>query len=198
MRKLLPVILLLSSLAADICVAQANAITVMCTECRDPLDYPDDYVNFAFNQIYGPESWMPFGLADDFFVTNLNNQTVYVDVDFIFLGIGWEGFRLPFWPTNLLQITLALPDGTLLYAIRSVFQTSLPVPSSGEDDQQDDTGDNASSDEGGEDSEDEDDEYDVGDSEWEEPEIDEPVGIVEIIDPDEDGNFGGMDWCEEC
>lgn len=198
MRNLLLGFVVVLLLAADDCFAQTNAVTVMCTECRDPVDYPDDYVNFAFNQIYGPDSWMPFELADDFFITNSDGQTVYVDVDFIFLGFGVEGLRLPFWPTNMLRITLALPDGSLHQAIRSIFQTSLPVPSSGEDDQPVDSGRNPSDNDGGEDGEDEEDEYDADPGEREDPEIDDPVGIVEIEDPDENGNFAGTEWCEEC
>ena len=193
MRKLLPVLLLLLPLAADICVAQTNAVNIVCEDCRSPDQYPDDFVNFAFNQIYGHDAWLPFEQADDFYITNLENQTVYVDVDFLLLGLGFQGLRLPFWPTYLLQITLALPDGTVYTAIRSIYQTSLPVPSSD---------DNVQTDPGGgddEDDEDEDDYYDYdNDDEWEEPEYDDNVGITGIEDPDDDGFFEDPDWCEEC
>ena len=135
MRKLLPLLLLLLPLAADICVAQEGKINIVCADCRDPHQYPDDFVNFAFNQLYGPDAWLTYEQADDFFVTNLKNQTVYVDVDFLFLGIGFEGLRLPLWPTNILQFTLALPDGTIYTAYRSIFQISLPVPSSDPDEE---------------------------------------------------------------
>ena len=191
MRKLLPVLLLLLPLAADICVAQTNAVNIVCEDCRSPNQYPDDFVNFAFNQIYGPDAWLSFEQADDFYITNLANQTVYVDVDFLLLGLGFQGLRLPFWPTYLLQITLALPDGTVYTAIRSIYQTSLPVPSS-DDNVQTDPG-------GGDDEDDEDeDDYDDYDDEWEEPEYDDNVGITGIEDPDDDGFFEDPDWCEEC
>ena len=147
MHKLLPALLLLSCLAAETCFAQENAITVECTECRDAQEYPDDIANFAFNQIYGPDSWMPFEVADDFFVTNLYEQSVYVDVDFQFLGVGFEGFRIPLWPTNILELTLALPDGTMMKIERSVFQTSLPVPASSEEYESDDHDDSDGDDE---------------------------------------------------
>lgn len=194
MRKLLPILLLLLPLAADVCVAQTNAMTIVCEDCRDANDYPDDYINFAFNQLYGPDAWLSYEQADDFFITNLDNQTVYVDVDFLFLGIGFEGLRLPVWPTYLLQFTLALPDGTLYIALRSIFQTSLPVPSS-DDSEQSDAGDGGN--DGGEDDEYDDyDDYD--DYDWEEPEFDGYVGITGIEDPDEDGFFDDSEWCEEC
>jgi len=194
MRKLLPVLLLLLPLAADICVAQTNAVNIVCEDCRSPNQYPDDFVNFAFNQIYGPDAWLSFEQADDFFITNLENQKVYVDVDFVLLGIELQGLRLPFWPRYLVQITLALPDGEMYTALRSIFQTSLPVPSSDGNAQTDPGG---GGDDDGEDDED-DDAYDDYDDEWEEPEYDDNVGVSWIEDPDEDGFFEDPDWCEEC
>ena len=190
MRKLLPILLLLlSPLAADICVAQSDLINIVCEDCRDPHQYPDDFVNFAFNQLYGPDAWLSYDQADDFYLTNLENQTVYVDADFIFLAIGMEGLRLPVWPTYILQFTLALPDGTLYTAFRSIFQTSLPVPSS----------DDGELGDGGGGSEAEDDEGDyIDDDEWEEPEYDDYVGTTRIEDPDENGFFDDAEWCEEC
>jgi hypothetical protein len=198
MFRLLLVILLLSPLSADISLAQANAITIMCEDCRHPNEYPDDYVNFAFNQIYGPDAWLSFEQADDFFVTNLDGQNVYVDADFVSLGLGYKGFGLPFWPTNILQFTLALPDGTLITALRSIFQTSLPVPSSPDDDGGT-TDDTASS--GGGSGGDADDEY--GDAEeesynWDDLEFEEYEGYTDIEDPDEFGEFDDDDWCQEC
>ena len=197
MRKLLPILLLLLPLAADICVAQTDHLNIVCAECRDPQQYPDDFVNFAFNQAYGSDAWLTYEQADDFFITNLDNQTVYVDIDFLFLGIGIEGLRLAFWPTYILQFTLALPDGALYTAFRSIYLTPLPVPSS-EDNFQDDT--TSSSDAGGGDDGDEDDYYDDYDDydEWDEQEYDDYSGFVEIEDPDEYGNFDDSEWCEEC
>ena len=196
MRKLLPFLLLLLPFAADICVAQTSPPNIVCADCRDPNQYPDDFVNFAFNQAYGPDAWLTFEQADDFYITNLENQTVYVDIDFVFLGFGFEGLRLPFWPTNLLQFTLALPDGTIYTALRSIFLTPLPVPSS-EDYDWTDTNDSSSSD-GGSEGDDEDDYNDYGDEEWEEPDYDDYEGETYIEDPDEDGNFDDAEWCVEC
>ena len=199
MRSLLLICVLLSSLAVDVCVAQANSINILCSECRDPHDYPDDFANFAFNQIYGPEAWLSFDQADDFFVTNLNNQRVYVDVDYVFLGVGVEGFRFPYWPTNILKITLALPNGDLISAFRSIFQTSLPVPASTESNPYYDSAGGAHTDDDDGYDEDEDDvDPDGGDYDWEETESDDYEGSTWIEDPDEDGNFEDADWCEEC
>jgi len=198
MRKLLPILLLLLPLAADICVAQTAPLNIVCADCRDPQQYPDDFVNFAFNQAYGPDAWLTYDQADDFYITNLDNQKVYVDIDFVFLGVGFEGFRFPFWPTYVLQFTLALPDGTLYTAFRSIYLTPLPVPSS-DDGVQNDADSTSSSDAGDGDEGDEDDYDDYDDyDEWDEQEYDEYTGFTDIEDPDEDGNFSDDDWCEEC
>jgi len=194
MRKILPILFLLLPFAAEICVAQIGPLNIVCTECRDPHEYPDDFVNFAFNQTYGRDAWLTYDQADDFFITNLDNQRVYVDVDFVFLGVGFEGLRLPFWPTYILQFTLALPDGTLYTAFRSIYLAPLPVPSSDDGVPSDAGGGDGGDDGEEEESYDDDDGYD----EWDEQEDDDYVGFVEIEDPDEDGNFSDDEWCEEC
>jgi hypothetical protein len=184
--------LLLLPLAADICVAQTSPLNIVCADCRDANQYPDDVVNFAFNQAYGPDSWLTFEQADDFYITNLDNQTAYVDIDFVFLGFGFQGLELPYWPTNLLQFTLALPNGNIYTVLRSIFLTGLPVPAS-------DDGDVSGGDGGGEGEDEGEDDYDnYGDEEWEEPDYDEYEGETYIEDPDENGDFDDPDWCEEC
>ncbi len=192
MHKLLPILLLLLPLTADICVAQTSPLNIVCADCRDANQHPDDFVNFAFNQAYGPDAWLTFDQADDFYITNLDNQTVYVDIDFVFLGFGFQGLQLPYWPTHLLKFTLALPNGNIYTVLRSKFLTPLPVPSS-------DDGE-VSGGNGGTEGEDEDeDDYDnYGDEEWEEPDYDEYEGETYIEDPDEYGNFEETEWCEEC
>jgi len=197
MYKLLFVCLLLSPIAADLSLAQTGAIEIMCEDCRDPERYPDDYVNFAFNQIYGPDAWLSWDQADDFFVTNLDDQRVYVDVDFVFFGFGLRGFRLPLWPTNTLQFILALPSGQLYTTFRSIFLTSLPVPATVDDVTDDTDMDNGEDQEEDEHDVEYDDDSDDWD-EWDESESDDYSGFTTIEDPDEDGNFDDPEWCEEC
>ena len=202
MRKLLLIFVLLSPLAAELCVAQTGAVDIICVDCRDPEQYPDDYVNFAFNQVYGPNAWLSWDQADDMFVTNLDHQRVYIDADFVFFGVGIRGFQLPLWPTNLLQFTLALPSGRLFTALRSIFQTSLPVPATITDlpadvDERSTTGlDDGDSNEDGEESDEGG--YDAEADEREDYEFDDYEGTTFIEDPDEDGNFEEPEWCEEC
>lgn len=128
MRSFLSILLLVLTLTTDVGMAQDNAMTIYCGECRHPGRHPDDYANHAFNQVYGPNAWMSFEQADDFFIVNSKGLKVYVDIDFIFLGIGIEGLRLPLWPENLLEITLALPNGNVYKTVRSIFLAPLPVP----------------------------------------------------------------------
>lgn len=191
MHKLIAVLLLALSVLADTSFAQRGATENYCERCRNPYEHPDDYVNFAYGQVYGDDGWMNFDQADDFYITNPDGFLVYADVDFIMQGPALFGLRLPMWPTNVIQISLALPNGDIYTTRRSVFYRTLPVPTSQDPAPGDPGGtDNDGGDEGV------DDPYD-DDEEWELPEI-ERNGIVEIEDPDENGDFPDTDWCEEC
>ncbi len=191
MRKLCLLLCLAAAAFADGAHAQSGAIRVLCEDCRDPVEHPDDWTNFAINQVYGPDAWMDFDQADDFWIFNLDGDRVYVDIDFVMDGISVLGNELPIWPTNMLQITLALPNGDILQMLRSIFVTPLPVPSSPDPD---DSGNGG----GGESGEDGVDDPEPGEEEHEEPPEIEIVGITSIEDPDENGEFPELEWCEEC
>ena len=194
MRRL-TILLLAVCVVATPANAQDGAIHIVCEDCRDPLRYPDDWVNFAFNQIYGEDAWMNFDQADDFWIYNLDGDRVYVDVDYVMDGVNVFGNELPLLPTNLLQFTLVLPNGQILELLRSVFMAPLPVPSpAGPEANPDSSGTTGS--ESGNDGVDE---PEPGEEEdpWEPPDV-EVVGFTGIEDPDEDGEFPEPDWCEEC
>jgi len=190
MHKLIVALLLISPLLSEVSFAQLGATENYCERCRDPYEHPDDYVNYAYDQIYGDYGWMDFDQADDFYITNPDGFVVYVDVDFIMRGLEFFGLTLPIWPTNQLHITLALPNGTLYATRRGVFHRTLPVPTS----QDPAPGDRGGTDHGAEDDVDD---PEGDDEEWEPPEI-ERNGNVIIEDPDENGEFPDSDWCEEC
>ena len=191
MLKLFAALLLISPLVSEISFAQLGATDNFCERCRDPYEHPDDYVNFAYDQIYGDDGWMDFDQADDFYITNRGGFVVYVDVDFIMQGLELFGLTVPMWPTNVIQISLALPNGNIYTTRRSVFHRTLPVPTSQDPAPGGPTeGGDEGGDEGVDDPEDD-------DEEWEPPEI-ERNGRVEIEDPDENGDFQDTDWCEEC
>ena len=194
-------LMLLLTIGSPLAHAWTPPPVIVCTDCRDPQDHPEDFINFGFNQIIGPNAWMTFGQADNFYVANLELQTVYIDVDFVFTGIGIQGLQLPLWPRYMLQFTIALPDGTVLTVIRSTNLAPLPVPASppGPPEGGDDTSSSGDAGAGGDDGDEEDGDYaDADDTEWEEPETDDPAGIVDIEDPDENGDFDDTEWCEEC
>ena len=172
--------------------AQSGAIRVICEDCRDPIDHPEDWANFAVNQIYGEDAWMDVEQADDFWVYNLDGDRVYVDVDFVMEGVRLLGNDLPVWPANMLKITLALPNGDIVEMLRSVFVTPLPVPSTPEPD------DSGTSGGGGESGEDGVDEPEPGEEEPVEPPEIEIVGTTSIEDPDINGDFPETEWCKEC
>lgn len=190
MYKLIAVLLLVSPLISEISFAQLGATENYCERCRDPYEHPDDYINYAYDQIYGDDSWMDFDQADDFYITNPDGFVVYVDVDFIMQGLEFFGFTVPMWPTNQIQISLALPNGSIYTTRRSVFHQTLPVPTSQDPAPGGSTGGGEDGNEGVDDPEDEVDE-------WEPPEI-EREGTVEIVDPDENGDFTDPEWCVEC
>jgi hypothetical protein len=193
MRKLTALLAILLPLLGGNAIAQLNAITIFCDECRDPLRYPDDWANFAFNQVYGDEAWMDFDKADDFFLVNRNGDRVYVDVDYVMKGFRFLGQELPIWPKNKVLIELALPNGRIVTYLRSIFMHPLPVPSGPDPDHNSDSESSGGS--GGSAGEGDDDYEDLDD--YEHPEV-ENHGFVDIVDPDEDGEFPGTEWCEEC
>jgi hypothetical protein len=186
---------MLTVLAPGVAFSQSGATRIMCTECRNPLAYPDDWVNFAFNQVYGENAWLDFDQADDFFVVNLEGDRVYVDVDFVMAGINVFGYELPLWPANLLKITVALPNGFPYEAYRSVFLTPLPVPSPSGPQRNRRSNHPAGGEGSGSDGVD--DPENGYDDDFEFPEI-EHFGITGIEDPGEDGEFAEPEWCEEC
>ena len=199
MRNLIVLLLLATGILALPGHAQEGAISVICEDCRDPHEHPDDWVNFAFNQIYGEDAWMDFDQADDFWIHNLDGDRVYVDVDYVMIGIKVYGNELPLWPANLLQFTLVLPDGRILEQLRSIFMTPLPVPAPDGPETTPDSDDPGSAGDGGESGNEGVDEPEPGeeDEPTEPPEI-ETTGVTGIEDPDGDGEFPEPDWCEEC
>jgi len=191
MHKLLAVLLLFSPLLSEISLAQLDATENYCERCRNPYEHPDDYVNFAYGQVYGDEGWMDFDQADDFYISNPDGFVVYVDIDYVMHGFSLVGLSLPIWPSNMLQIAVALPNGTIYTTRRNVFHRTLPVPTS-----QDPTPSYPAGNAGNGGNEGVDDPED-DDEDWELPEI-EREGRVDIEDPDENGEFSDADWCEEC
>ena len=52
-----------------------------CDQCRDPDQFPRDYRNFAYNQLFAPDATMTYSEGDFFEVVNPQGQSVFVDVN---------------------------------------------------------------------------------------------------------------------
>jgi hypothetical protein len=157
----------------------------LCEACRDPLDHPGDFAAFAYNAYFGSDQWaFDSELGIPFRIYTLAGQWVAVWFEnFLFDSIS----LLP----NTLDVRIRLETGEVITITLVQGGPDLPV------------GDDAAVTEpapcdcDGEESDEEEDEFeddgplDEG-FEWEDP---DPEGYVEIVDPDENGDF--PDWDEE-
>jgi hypothetical protein len=156
---------------------------LLCEDCRDPYDYPMDYVAFGYNAFFGEDPWL-FGSEVNwpFRVYNLEREWVNIWFDDVF----------HFWPSLLpevLTVMIRFENGRIFrfYVLRD--EPSLPV---GEQQPEPESESTACGCAGGDD---DDDEYTEPEEELEFEER-ERTGSVEIVDPDEDGDFPPF-WEEE-
>jgi hypothetical protein len=157
----------------------------LCEACRDPLDHPGDFAAFAYNAYFGSDHWaFDSELGIPFRIYNLAGQWVAVWFeDFLFDGIS----LLP----NTLDVRIRLETGEIVTITLVQGGPDLPV---GEDVVPTAPAPcDCDGEEIGEDDEYIDDEDFTADDElWGEPDYE---GYVEIIDPDENGDF--PEWEEE-
>ncbi len=155
---------------------------IVCSACRDPMEYPEDYAALIYNGFFGENRWLTdwqLGLPIRVYDENLNYVLVW-----------FEGvlFDMPSLLPNLMDMLVRLPNGVI---IRLTVLQEGPDMIVGDDPNR--VGGGTASHcycGGGRD----DDDYAEPD-EIEEIEFDNPVGRVEILDPDEDGEF--PEWEEE-
>jgi len=87
---------------------------VRCNECRNPHDFPRDYRNFAYNQLFAPDAWMSYSQGDFFQVVNPQGQYVFVDMnmdlDVFTLDLGIP-IPLPFPVSVQIQVILIFENG---------------------------------------------------------------------------------------
>jgi len=158
---------------------------LVCMECRDPISNNVDFGNFAWNAVWGPNRTI--GLWDDYAIGGMlkvvNSQGQYVLVWFS------DYLHMFGYPTNTMLINVRIPNGqVLIYAVLQVG-AELPVGEQAGDPWEPEPGD------GGADGEDDPDTGDDSDYGYEPPETDPPRGTVEILDPDDNGEY--PDWFEE-
>lgn len=155
----------------------------LCDVCRDPAEYPMDYVAVAYNGMFGEDPWMRGSqLGTPFRIYNLEGKWVVVWFEGIVFDVNT---LLP----DTMDVRLRLPNGLILTF--SVLQGGPDLPIGDPNSEPADpnschcgTGDDEG-DEGEDDS-------DLEDEPPEHPEEPGHAGVVEIVDPDEDGYF--PDW----
>jgi len=158
----------------------------LCDECRDPDEFPMDFAAFAFNGFFGDNPWLrDTELGIPFRVYALDGQWVVIWFDNVLFDIQT---MLP----NLLDILLRLNTGQILTftVVQNGPDLLLGDPEGGSGEG---SGCSCAGGTGDDSGDDEYDEYDEPDEyELEEP---ERYGVVEIEDPDENGEFS--DWQQE-
>jgi hypothetical protein len=153
----------------------------LCDACRDPAEHAIDFAAFSYNAYWGEDPWaFESSLGIPFRVYNRDGQWV---------AVWFEGFLLEsisLLPSTM-EVLVRLPTGEIVTFL--VLQDG-PDMVVGEPDtlSEPDAGEISGGD--GDDGEDYAD--DEGSYEYEAPEL---TGSVEILDPDEDGEF--PDWHEE-
>ena len=156
-----------------------------CPDCRDPVAYPLDFAAFAYNGFWGQEPWMMGSrLGVPFRVYNLQLDWVAV----WFEDVYFDSFT--FLPDTL-EVHIRLTTGQILTFTLLQGGPDLPVGSQPGDVEPgaEAGGDGSGGGSGG----DGDDDGAVEDDA--EPELPDYAGSVEIVDPDEDGEF--PPWEEE-
>ncbi|MDH4107443.1 MAG: hypothetical protein OEW35_03940 [Gammaproteobacteria bacterium] len=160
-----------------------NYPTLDCAACRDPMTYSVDFGNAAWNAIWGPKGsldlWHDLAPGGMLKVVNAEGQYALVWFSDYLHVLGT--------PTNTMLIKVRLPNGQVFeYSVLRIG-IELLVGADG--------GDTAAPgpDSDGADGEDDPEWSDAADYEYEEPEP--PRGTVEIVDPDDYGEY--PDWMEE-
>lgn len=145
----------------------------VCPDCRDPDEHPFDYVAVAYNGFWGSNPWMRTSqLGVPFRIYNLELDWVVVWFEQVFS----PNFTLL---PDTMQVRLRLRTGEILTFTVLQGGPDLPEADSGP------TAPTSGGSSGGESDEDVPDQDDAA-TDWEPPDY---VGTVEIVDPDEDGEF---------
>ncbi|MGI9272175.1 MAG: hypothetical protein ACR2QT_10400 [Woeseiaceae bacterium] len=146
---------------------------IVCDVCGDPYEDPMDFVGVAYNAFFGDEPWLAGSdVSWPFRIYNLDGQWVAVWFENIL-------FDMPSLLPDTMEVMVRFQNGLVVtYTVLQDGPTIQvgPEPESGSADCS-----------CGGDGEEEDDYADI-EEEWE-PEESEPTGVVEIVDPDEDGEF---------
>lgn len=173
-----------------------------CADCRDPFANYVDFGNYAHNLLLGEDPsvglFAGFGAGAQTWFLDIKNslgEIVSVSVEVFDMNVG-------IWPDETREIMVVLPNGVVLRynVLASGFGSNLPVgvqqpvvpdSPSGSSDGAGGGDDGSDDDYSGE----EDDSFDEAQDYLDDD--DGPEGVVEIEDPNEDGEFGPWDEEEE-
>lgn len=109
--------------------------TLICDSCRSPYEFPKDYGNYLYNQVFGPDASLSISEANQVKICNPSGQWAMVDIDMILgsTGLDIDGGLLGFAvnvPTGELRIKVQDPAGTMTEY--DVFWNSPPLDVGGE------------------------------------------------------------------
>ena len=81
----------------------ADLLEIKCPACRDPHTHPEDYGNFAYNQVFGANPWLTLEEAGKLLITNLDDRYAVVDMDHVLQDTPFS-IRIP-----LLAVDMVVP-----------------------------------------------------------------------------------------
>lgn len=87
--------------------AWAEPTSVACDLCRDVYQFPDDYANHAYNQVFGEDPVLSFIEGDTMLVVATNGQWAIVDLNYILEPTGWSLSIL------ILSHAISIPNGRI-------------------------------------------------------------------------------------
>ena len=157
---------------------------ILCDDCRDPYEYPMDFVAVAFNAYFGEDPWL--------FESNLGWPFRIYTLDGQYVVVWFENFifNIPTLLPGLFDVYVRFENGRVMSF--SILQDGPDLqigPITEPEPDPELESDSCSCAGGGSDADsenyDEPDEFD--------PDEPERTGIVEIEDPDEDGEFEPWD-----
>jgi hypothetical protein len=90
----------------------ADLTEVRCGQCRDVYEHPQDYGNFAYNQVFGSNPTLSFAQGDIMKVVSPSGQWAVVDLNFVSNQTGLS-FSIYF-----LYYSLAVPNGRIQMVVQ--------------------------------------------------------------------------------
>lgn len=82
----------------------ADMLEIKCPACREPHAHPEDYGNFAYNQVFGANPWLSLEQAGKLLITNLDDRYAVVDMDHVLQGTPFS-IRIPFLAVDMVVPT---------------------------------------------------------------------------------------------